>query len=178
MYKAKDTKRNLCSSCKHSFAECSATTDDIVFGDGVGNDNVYECDKYEQKSTVRCINCEHYSTYEGYCNKQVKPTRYDNTCSDYLLAKPKTEQKAEKKYRPFKDTDELIKTWIAKRMITYPDLCLPHIWVRRKKANSKGQLITEFGDELHVSMGKEGYNMTDLFVYFTFLDDSPCGVEE
>lgn len=107
--------------------------------------------------------------------------------------KPITKQKAEipelislgngqyverKHYRPFRNTDELIKAWIAKRMVTYPDLCLPHIWVRRKEANSKGQLITEFSDELHVSMGKEGYNMIDLFLLFTFLDGSVCGVEE
>lgn len=107
--------------------------------------------------------------------------------------KPITKQKAEipelislgngqyverKHYRPFRNTDELIKAWIAKRMVTYPDLCLPHIWVRRKETNSKGQLITEFSDELHVSMGKEGYNMIDLFLLFTFLDGSVCGVEE
>jgi hypothetical protein len=47
MYETKDTKRNLCNSCKHCFADCPATPDDIIFGDGIGNDNVYECDRWE-----------------------------------------------------------------------------------------------------------------------------------
>lgn len=58
--KSKDTKRNLCNSCKHSFAECSATTDDIVFGDGVGNDNVWECAKYENKVEIPTVDPWHY----------------------------------------------------------------------------------------------------------------------
>ena len=128
-----------------------------------------------------CTNCSHSC-------KSI------NSCLRY---EPKTEQKAEtpelislgngqyaerKHCRPFKNTDELIKVWDAKigtpKWGTDGDLTMPHIWVRRKEANSKGQLITEFGDELHVSMGKEGYNMFDLFLLFTFLDGSVCGVEE
>ena len=93
--------------------------------------------------------------------------------------KPKTEQKAEKHYRPFKDTDELIKVWGEKGgKWQKRELTMPHIWVQRKEAKTKGQLITEIGDDLYVFMGKEGYNMTDLFIHFTFLDGSPCGVEE
>ena len=134
------TKINLCDSCKHSFAECPATSDDIIFGDGVGNDNVYKCDKYEKK---------------------------------------------EKHFRPFRDTDELVKVWEQKwsektNGQKWHDckLNMPHIWVRRKESNSKGQLITEFGDGIHVSMGKEGYHMPDLLVHFTFLDGTPCGILE
>lgn len=151
------TKRNLCDSCKHSFADCPATPDDVKFGDGVGDDNVYECDKYEKKAEMP----ELISLGNGqYAEK-------------------------EKHFRPFRDTDELVKVWEQKwsektNGQKWHDckMNMPHIWVRRKESNSKGQLITEFGDELHVSMGKEGYNMTDLLVYFTFLDGTPCGVEE
>lgn len=136
------TNRNLCDSCKQCFAECPATPDDIIFGDGVGNDNVYACDKYEKK--------------------------------------------AEPHYRPFKDTEELVKVWEQKwsektNGQKWHDckLNMPYIWVQRKESNSKGQLITEFSDEIHVGIGRgEAYNMTDLWVYFTFLDGSPCGVEE
>lgn len=129
------TKRNLCDSCKHCFADCPATPDDVKFGDGMGNDNVYECDKYEKK---------------------------------------------EKHFRPFRDTDELVKVWKEKSKQVHSDysLTMPYIWVRRKESNSKGQLITEFSNTFWVGMGKEEYNMTDLFVHFTFLDGTPCGVEE
>jgi len=40
-----DTKINLCDTCVHTFAECDSNP---KFGDGIGNDNVYECDKYEE----------------------------------------------------------------------------------------------------------------------------------
>lgn len=131
--------RNLCDSCKHCFADCTATPDDVIFGDGVGNDNVCVCDKYEQK--------------------------------------------AEKHYRPFRDVDELIKVWCEHKCPAHnhreKGLTMPLIWIQRKGANTKGQLITEFGDDWGVGIGRgEAYNMTDLLVYFTFLDGTPCGVEE
>lgn len=40
-----DTKRNLCDGCKYDIPVCGATK--IEFGDGVGNDNVIECDTFE-----------------------------------------------------------------------------------------------------------------------------------
>lgn len=92
-------------------------------------------------------------------------------------------QYVEKHYRPFRDTDELIKVWTSRnndgKAYLLNSLDMPLIWVRRKGANTKGQLITEFGDGWGVGIGRgEAYNMTDLWVYFTFLDGSPCGVEE
>lgn len=145
--------------------------------------------KTEPKAEKDCDNCG--QRCDGYgkgevCSQWIpkaeKHTDY-NHCEEAKkgCACAMTNACPNKHYRPFKDTDELIKVWDAKMGTpnwgTNGDLTMPHIWVRRKKANSKGQLITEFSDELHVSMGKEGYNMTDLFVYFTFLDGSPCGVE-
>lgn len=126
---------------------------------------------YLVERAENCTNCERLGKT---CN-----SREDDKitcCFDY---KPKTKQKAEPHYRPLRDTDELIKVWREKSKQVHSEysLTMPYIWLRRKEVNSKGQLITEFGDELHVSMGKEGYNMTDLFVHFTFLDGSPCGVE-
>ena len=38
-----DTKRHLCPTCLYEFATCKGNP---KFGDGYGNDNVYECDKY------------------------------------------------------------------------------------------------------------------------------------
>ena len=123
----------------------------------------------ENCTNCGCVHCW-YREKHGIDEQRL------HTCSRRI------EPKTEKHYRPFRDTDELIKVWCEYKCPAHNHrergLTMPFIWVRRKDANTKGQLITEFGDELHVSMGKEGYNMTDLWVYFTFLDGSPCGVEE
>ena len=93
--------------------------------------------------------------------------------------KPITKQKAEPHYRPFKDTDELIKMWWKKKYDGVPetDLDLPLIWVRHKQVGSKS-LITDFVDDTAVIVGNEGNGLRALFKNYTFLDGSPCGVEE
>lgn len=117
------------------------------------------------------------------CNKSKWPEEEVKLfrCEDY---QPKTEKKAERHYRPFKNIDELVKVWDAKYKHAYGlerinnGLDMPLVWVRRKDCNGKGQLITKFSDPLWVIMSTEAYNMTNLFEHFTFLDSSPCGVEE
>lgn len=37
---------NLCQSCYKEYPNCDANNDDIVFGDGIGNDNICCCSKY------------------------------------------------------------------------------------------------------------------------------------
>ena len=79
--------------------------------------------------------------------------------------------RAEKHYRPFKDTDELIKVWDKKFYLdfkpTHDPLTMPLIWVRNK-SNKKPWLINEFGKRI----------LDYLFTNCEFLDGSPCGVEE
>ncbi|MCK5013655.1 MAG: hypothetical protein KAS66_07535 [Candidatus Omnitrophica bacterium] len=45
MYVVEVTKStiNLCRNCNHEFAECNGTP---CFGNGKGNDNVYDCDEF------------------------------------------------------------------------------------------------------------------------------------
>lgn len=43
----KDTKINLCDTCKDCVPECNP--EKIEFGDGIGNDNVIDCSKYIKK---------------------------------------------------------------------------------------------------------------------------------
>ena len=38
-----NTKIHLCPTCKYEFATCNGNP---KFGDGYGNDNVYQCDKF------------------------------------------------------------------------------------------------------------------------------------
>lgn len=37
---------HLCQSCHKEYPNCDANNDDIVFGDGIGNDNICCCNKY------------------------------------------------------------------------------------------------------------------------------------
>lgn len=37
---------HLCQSCYKEFQNCDADSDDIMFGDGTGNDNICCCNKY------------------------------------------------------------------------------------------------------------------------------------
>jgi len=143
----------------------------------IGNHNyslAYLVERKENCTNCGKTECSGHSEHEDF---KVA------VCSNW---KPKTEPRAEKKYRPFANTDELIKVWEKKwsdktNGQKWHDckLNMPHIWVKRKDCSCKGQLITEFSDEIHVGIGRgEAYNMTDLWVHFTFLDGSPCGVEE
>ena len=37
---------HLCNSCYKEYPDCDAEQDDIVFGDGIGSDNICCCNKY------------------------------------------------------------------------------------------------------------------------------------
>ena len=45
--KAENSKCHLCTTCVYDYPECSPQV--LEFGDGVGNDNVIECDAYESR---------------------------------------------------------------------------------------------------------------------------------
>ncbi len=44
-----NNKVNLCDSCKYTYPDCSANKDDVLFGDGVGDDNICCCNRYRVK---------------------------------------------------------------------------------------------------------------------------------
>ena len=48
-----NTKLNLCETCRLDFPTCSQDT--IKFGDGFGNDNVYECSSYTGRPTKKFL---------------------------------------------------------------------------------------------------------------------------
>ena len=51
MDNVKNNAVNLCESCDKQFADCSAKVEDMLFGDGKGNDNVCCCNRYEPMRT-------------------------------------------------------------------------------------------------------------------------------
>lgn len=115
----------------------------------------------------KCSNC----LMNEVCSEKVKELYNDAPCPYF---------KTEKKYRPFRDTDELIKVWCNKcpaHNHRERGLTMPLIWVRHKEVGSKS-LITDFVDDVAVIVGTEGNGLQELFYKYTFLDGSPCGVEE
>lgn len=42
----KNNNIHLCWSCQNSYPECHAKVEDVLFGDGVGNDNICCCNAY------------------------------------------------------------------------------------------------------------------------------------
>lgn len=44
---------NLCDSCKQTYPECPSTTEDVLFGDGKGDDNICACALYKPKTGDR-----------------------------------------------------------------------------------------------------------------------------
>ncbi len=118
-----------------------------------------------------CINCKYYAV--GCCNKHDKPTGYDKTCRDFLLDVPKTE----KHYRPCKNTDELIKVWLEKSgKWQKRELTMPLIWVHRDDTYEECLIVTFDNDSVY--LGHRAVSLHELWEHFTFLDGSPCGVEE
>lgn len=80
-------------------------------------------------------------------------------------------------YRPFKDTDELIKVWCDKGgKWQKRELTMPHIWVKNKERGSQ-ELIVAYNGDMFLTEYAQG-DMEKLLEWYTFLDGSPCGVEE
>lgn len=90
--------------------------------------------------------------------------------------------KPESKYRPYKDTDEMIEDFLHRfqNISSHGNWYMPLIWLRLANTEDvRMWLITEYGDNF-VVMANSSYAMCRLFQEFTYLDGSPCGklVEE
>ena len=92
----------------------------------------------------------------------------------------------EKKYRAFKNCDELISTWEHKVIeplsnVKYNDrtgfMFMPTIWVKEKDYGIS-QLITGFGDTVVKFSPDYTITLKSLFENYTFLDSSVIGKEE
>lgn len=88
-----------------------------------------------------------------------------------------------KKWRPFKDIQELKHTWLHKRynlMAILNPLEEPEIWVRSKSNTTSTYLITHFCGNVGVVhiYSTLDTSLEQLYEDFTFLDGTPCGVEE
>lgn len=82
---------NLCDSCDHEYPDCpSDSKDDIIFGDGVGNDNICACRYYTPKNGKVAqwfINPDGYYPYCSNCKNEPRSgdmTDYCPSCGAFM----------------------------------------------------------------------------------------------
>ena len=75
-----DNQVHLCDFCKYGYPECLAEISDVIFGNGIGHDNVCACAKFEIKPeqkkgkwikvghwgrSYKCNQCGNYLDFDG-----------------------------------------------------------------------------------------------------------------
>ena len=95
-------------------------------------------------------------------------------CLFYLVEEP-----GEKKFRPYKDVDEMVEDFMKRFNVYVQPYEMPLIWVKTKDADKK-YLIVRFASALTICHNIEVYTITleDLAEAYTYLDGSPCGMKE
>ena len=105
------------------------------------------------------------------------PQELDFCCSpDCYRIKPKEE------WHPYRDCSEMIDDFI-KRFYTDDSISFtPLIWLKRKDSPDRRFLVTGFDDdecrESGVYTSVDWYSLDELFVNFTYLDGTVCGIKE
>ena len=120
-------------------------------------------------------------TYIGTTGKGFEKVMCRGTMEECLKWK---EEHEKKHYRPFNNCDELIEHWCDVILgIFKAEEYRPNIWVKHKHYGVEN-LITAFDNDNESIGGSCVFiqdmwcDMAELFEQYTFLDGSPCGVEE
>lgn len=102
----------------------------------------------------------------------------DDRAPDWCIAdyRPAEEKPKEKKYRPFKNCKELLDFWYIKTAANVPSYGMPLIWVKRID-DSSIHLLAYYWD-IGAGTGIYSFDLQEMFEKYTFLDGTPCGVEE
>lgn len=90
----------------------------------------------------------------------------------YLLEEPK-----EEKWRPYKDTKEMINDFCIRFTLGFANYELPRIWINSKASKDVKHCITSFSTN-NVLFGNTSSCLVSLFENYTYLDGSPCGIKE
>lgn len=81
----------------------------------------------------------------------------------------------EPKYRPYKDTDEMISDWKERfGAKDWPSHSMPLIWLMCGETRS---FVTDYLPHL-VYAFSTSLTMQDIYEDYTYLDGSPCGIKE
>ena len=80
-----------------------------------------------------------------------------------------------KKFRPYKDTEEMLDDFCERFHVKRTDFGEPFIWIQSKISFVK--YLVEVITDSSVCTLKISIGMTDLFKKYTYKDGSPCGKE-
>ena len=61
---------NLCDSCRYDYPECPSGADDVLYGNGIGNDNICCCNKY-CADVVKRKTCKNLAVEYDDCDQFV-----------------------------------------------------------------------------------------------------------
>ena len=95
---------------------------------------------------------------------------WDWYCNDYRI-------KPERKYRPYKDTDEMIEDFKKRAGIVTNEMSLPNIWIREKRCQRSKHSIDSMNGR-SVSNSVLAVPLQRLFDEYVYLDGTPCGIKE
>lgn len=92
----------------------------------------------------------------------------------YLVEEPK-----EKKLRPYRDSDEMVEDFKKRFNVKVQPYEMPLIWIKIKDTDKK-YLVVRFASSLTICTNVDVYTpkLKDLVECYTYLDGSPCGIEE
>ena len=117
-------------------------------------------------------------TEEGWTEVDFDALEADSDCWLFQNLRVK---KSSTHYRPYRDVEELVSDFKERFSNHIPAYAMPLVWVQRKDKNEKflitGFTSTEENGEL-VKIGRGYYGLGVLFDHYTFLNGSPCGVQE
>lgn len=117
--------------------------------------------------------------------------RFTDICGNSYNLFYFVEEPQKKKFRPYKDTDEMIEDF-KRRYSSYGGwsgkgnpMYNPMIWIK-SKATEFRHLVTDYGDDDNcghcnrscIWIGSISIGFKELHENYTYLDGSPCGIEE
>lgn len=150
----------------------SVNADEVKVGSkGYFADNVYSLQQAVQHNDKECFG-------KVDCIKGIDTGfRFvaDGTCFSLFYF---IEEQEEKKLRPYKDTDEMIDHFCRHFNLIPQDHRLPTLWV---KNNDKKYLITRVSENAVTMCFEKNvftFGLRRLLDDYTYLDGSPCGIEE
>lgn len=144
--------------------------DELKAGDKVivADDLVFLKALVERSSSLNTID----EIYDENCQCRFVVEGYDYVYSLAYLV----ERAEEKKWRPYKNCNEMIADFKKRFNVCCPDYAVPLIWVKLN-VGTLTSLVTDFCiDKIYMS-NLEMY-LEGLFKYYTYLDGTPCGIEE
>lgn len=96
--------------------------------------------------------------------------------SDFALFYLVEEPGEEKEFRPFRDTDEMVKDFQGRYNLSAKDYSLPFIYIKNKHTEERSMIIS-FKKQL-VIIPEKCLSLNYLFDNYEYLDGTPCGIKD